>query len=354
VNYEKMSREELISVLVSGLAACSSEGSRADDATRLLHDLQVRQVELEAQNCELHEARAELEESLERYTDLYDSAPLAYFSLDESGVVRDLNVYAARFLGHERGRVVGHPLLQFLTLKPLSALWSHLGKCAASREPETAELSLQVGERSYDVEMISLVKPACEGAPHGDTFRSALVDVTGRRRTEAELQRLCASEQGLRARIEAVDRAHCAVSAVLAAKDSGLQDVVDAILHEAIDLTEARYAELQFVDGVDYGPQAARRFSAGVATDLPRTHWSSTLAFAGKNLAVLSVYREHGAELGEHEAKCRLDMFAERVASSLEVSRCQLLERRERDRLSLAPEAMRPLPTPRPTGACSR
>ena len=51
------------------------------DAQRLLHELQVHQIELQMQNGELQEARDRMEELLEKYTDFYDFAPVGYFSL---------------------------------------------------------------------------------------------------------------------------------------------------------------------------------------------------------------------------------------------------------------------------------
>jgi len=50
------------------------------DTQRLLHELQVHQIELEMQNAELQDARDEVEAGLEKYTDLYDFAPVGYFS----------------------------------------------------------------------------------------------------------------------------------------------------------------------------------------------------------------------------------------------------------------------------------
>ena len=50
----------------------------AADSTRLLHELQVHQIELELQNDELHKARDELETLAARYTELYDFAPVGY------------------------------------------------------------------------------------------------------------------------------------------------------------------------------------------------------------------------------------------------------------------------------------
>jgi hypothetical protein len=50
---------------------------------RLLHELQVHQIELEMQNEALRESRANAEKALERYAELFDFAPIAYFTLTQ-------------------------------------------------------------------------------------------------------------------------------------------------------------------------------------------------------------------------------------------------------------------------------
>ena len=65
----------------------------------LLHELQVQQIELEMQNQQLRHIRDALEASRDRYFDLYDSAPVAYLTLDISGQITDVNLRAASLLG---------------------------------------------------------------------------------------------------------------------------------------------------------------------------------------------------------------------------------------------------------------
>ena len=72
------------------LRAVATKGApaRTDaDTQRLVHELQVHQIELEMQNEELRQSRAEAEAGLERYTELYDFAPVGYLTLGRDGAI---------------------------------------------------------------------------------------------------------------------------------------------------------------------------------------------------------------------------------------------------------------------------
>jgi diguanylate cyclase (GGDEF)-like protein/PAS domain S-box-containing protein len=79
------------------------------DMQRLLHEFQVHQIELEMQNEELRRAREELELSRNKFAELYDLAPVAYFSFDAHGVIREVNLSGAQLLGTERQLLVNKP-----------------------------------------------------------------------------------------------------------------------------------------------------------------------------------------------------------------------------------------------------
>lgn len=61
------------------------------DVKALVNELQIYQIELEVQNLELEQARLEAEDSRDRYRDLFESAPVAYCSLDQDGRIREMN-----------------------------------------------------------------------------------------------------------------------------------------------------------------------------------------------------------------------------------------------------------------------
>ncbi len=77
------------------------------DTQRLLQELQIHHIELELQNEELKQAKAEVDAALERYTDLYDFAPVGYFTLAADGTIRMVNLTGASLVGVERSRLVG-------------------------------------------------------------------------------------------------------------------------------------------------------------------------------------------------------------------------------------------------------
>src|SRR4051812_9684553 len=85
--------------------------SPADPAEmqRLLHDLQVHQIELEMQNQQLRETQVLLEESRSRYADLYDFAPVGYCTLDARSNIVEINLTGAAMLGVERSFLVSKP-----------------------------------------------------------------------------------------------------------------------------------------------------------------------------------------------------------------------------------------------------
>jgi PAS domain S-box-containing protein len=112
------------------------------DTKRLLHELQVHQLELEMQNAELREARDEVETQLGRYTDLYDFAPVGYYSIDEQGLILDVNLTGAALLGVERSRLINRRLLGFVTPHSFTTLQAFIKKVFTGPEKLVCVVSL--------------------------------------------------------------------------------------------------------------------------------------------------------------------------------------------------------------------
>jgi len=76
-----------------------------NDMLRLIHELEVHQVELELQNEELQLAKSATQEAVTKYTDLYDFAPSGYFTLSKAGEIIELNLRGANMLGKDRSNL---------------------------------------------------------------------------------------------------------------------------------------------------------------------------------------------------------------------------------------------------------
>jgi formate hydrogenlyase transcriptional activator len=83
-------------------------------ARRLVHELEVHQIELEMQNAELKRAQGELELSHNKYVELYDFAPVGYFTFDTRGLILEVNLAGAQLLGTERRLLANKPFISFV------------------------------------------------------------------------------------------------------------------------------------------------------------------------------------------------------------------------------------------------
>ncbi len=104
-------RERALDVLRS---QGSGFGDSSEKLNRVIHELQVHQIELELQNEELQRTQRALERSHSRYSDLYDRAPVGYFSLNKRGTIISANITGAGLLGVARETLIGQRLSQFI------------------------------------------------------------------------------------------------------------------------------------------------------------------------------------------------------------------------------------------------
>jgi PAS domain S-box-containing protein len=147
------------------------------DARKLLHELQVHQIELEMQNEELLEANATAEASLKKYTLLYDFAPMGYFTLDEDGSIIELNFTAAELLGERRFSLINRNLKLYISEDSHPAFDKFFSKIYAGVSKEFCEATL-----AYDNK--SLARVFMEGIVTGDDRKCLLsvVDISSFRR----------------------------------------------------------------------------------------------------------------------------------------------------------------------------
>lgn len=112
------------------------------DINKLLHELQVHQIELEMQNEELRQAYETAETALKKYTMLFDLSPMGYFSLDAEGAICDLNFTGADMLGERRFSLIDSNFKLFISEESKSVFNNFFKKVYTSNAKESCEVLL--------------------------------------------------------------------------------------------------------------------------------------------------------------------------------------------------------------------
>lgn len=123
----------------------SPDTSMADLLT-LSHELLVHQIELEEQNEELIKARDRAEMMSEKYLDLYDLAPIGYFTLNKKGEIVEANLYAASILGKKHDSLLGSRFGFFVTEVSKPVYSQFIADLILTRAPATCVISLDIFE----------------------------------------------------------------------------------------------------------------------------------------------------------------------------------------------------------------
>lgn len=140
-------------------------------------DLKMRLTELERQNEELRQALLQLTTSRDRFSELYEFAPVSYLSLDRIGVIRESNLAAAELLGLPRTELVGKRFSTFIAREDQDAFHLHLRNALTSDRRSRCELAM----RKPDHAPLRLrLESSVIGAqtPESAMLHAALIDIT--------------------------------------------------------------------------------------------------------------------------------------------------------------------------------
>ncbi|XHR28335.1 MAG: ATP-binding protein [Chthoniobacteraceae bacterium] len=153
-----------------------------EQAQSVLHDLRVHQIELEMQNEELRRVQEELEASRERYFDLYDLAPVGYFTLSEQGMILEANLAAARLIGVERRDLVAQPLTRFILSEDQDIFYKSRRQLFETGSPQVFDLRLKNQEgASLWARFEATAALSVDGSPISHAVMS---DITERKQAE--------------------------------------------------------------------------------------------------------------------------------------------------------------------------
>jgi PAS domain S-box-containing protein len=160
-----------------------------DEVQRLVHELQVHQIELEMQNEELRHAQVALTQSRDRFNQLYDFAPVGYMTLSAEGRVLEANLALASLLGLVRGKLMGQKFSSFVPPESQDPLYLHQRAVQDSGAKQVCQLDLRRSDgATFPARMETIALRNEEGG--GFHFLSVIIDMTDIKRAQAQVQQL--------------------------------------------------------------------------------------------------------------------------------------------------------------------
>lgn len=157
----------------------------ASAATRtteeIQHELQVHQIELEMQNEALRQAQIAIEESRDRYVNLYDFAPVGYLTLTSDALIGEINLTGAALIREDRRKLVNHRFNPYVAAEDRDRWHRYFLEVLKHDTPSSCTIELQRGDGTR---FLAEVDGICIKDESGKkTLRIVLADITERQLT---------------------------------------------------------------------------------------------------------------------------------------------------------------------------
>lgn len=168
-------------------APAATSNLSEEDVQRLLHELQLQQVELEMQNEELRRYQIELQVARDQYERLYTWAPVGYLTLDNQATIWEANLAAATLLGPPGGDLPGVSLSRFIARDDQDTFYLHHRQAIATDALQTCHLQMQ---RPDGTRWVAQVESRSVSALEGQECQcfTMLSDITVRKQAENALE----------------------------------------------------------------------------------------------------------------------------------------------------------------------
>ncbi len=128
------------------------------DIKKLVHELHIHQIELEMQNEELRRVQLELQESRDKYQELYESTPTGYCILDQSSLIVNANPSIGELLGMENHKLIGMKFTDFISPDFQDMFYLHRKEVSKTGAKGICELKmLRADSTPFYTQMVSNV-----------------------------------------------------------------------------------------------------------------------------------------------------------------------------------------------------
>ena len=194
----------------------------------LIHELQVHQIELKMQNDELRRIQGELEKTRDKYSHLYDFAPVGYFTLSEKGIIEEANLSCAAMLGVERSSLIGKPFSRFIFKDDQDVFYFHQKTLFEANAKQVCELRLVRRDRTqFHAQLESIVAKNSKG------------DIAQTQTTITDTNERKLAEEALRRAYDELDRQVKARTAELAQTNEELKQEIKERMEAIQNLRDA-------------------------------------------------------------------------------------------------------------------
>jgi PAS domain S-box-containing protein len=158
-----------------------------DDVQKLIHDLSAHQIELEIQNEELHRVQLELEETRDKYFDLFNLAPIGYFTLDQKSRISEANLTGTELLGINKNELIGTRFSSHLSSDSQDEFYFHYKEVLKTGIKDNCELNILKRDGTLFYAQLS-ISAVSEKDRNIQQCKIAVLDLTERRKFEVQLR----------------------------------------------------------------------------------------------------------------------------------------------------------------------
>lgn len=185
-------KDNIFSITITPIKEAGYVNLYARDITDLLkkqEELASYQIKLELQNAELRDAQAKIEESRQKYSDLYDFAPMGYFTFDKKSQIISVNTMGSLMLGVEKDSLIEKPFYRYIAKGYQDNFYLHQNKVFETEEEQTCELKLLNNDgKEFYVQLQGKSVHADKG--NINQCRTAVIDISERKQAEEEKRKL--------------------------------------------------------------------------------------------------------------------------------------------------------------------
>ncbi|HXH73644.1 MAG TPA: PAS domain-containing sensor histidine kinase [Bacteriovoracaceae bacterium] len=181
----EMSKVELVDELTTRIMLEKKLKREANERTLLIHELEMHQLELEIQNRELLESHKQIEESRNKYAELYDLSPAGHITLDHKGRIVEINLTAAKLLKEEKSKLIGKALGRWISSNLKRVFMHHLQDVITYKEKQSCEIEVTPKGDSTPTHLKLHTQIATDTATLKPIYRLAVLDISDNKKALA-------------------------------------------------------------------------------------------------------------------------------------------------------------------------